>query len=51
MTEKEQIIEILNRIEKDYDILIDGTLEIYGSNYNRSINIEFGYRDEVIKII
>jgi hypothetical protein len=50
MTEREMIIEILKRTGTDYDELIDGTIEIYGQGYDRSINIEFGPRDSVIEI-
>lgn len=50
MSERKMIIEILKRIGTDYDELADGTIEIYGAGYDRSINIEFDSRDSVIEI-
>ena len=50
MSEKEMIIEILKRTGTDYNELTDGTIEIYGVGYDRSINIEFDSRDSIIEI-
>ena len=50
MNEAEVIIGILDRIGAAYDVCADGTLEIYGSG-NRSINLEFDERNQVVEII
>ena len=50
MNEAEVIIGILDRIGATYDACADGTLEIYGGG-NRSINLEFDERNQVVEII
>ena len=50
MNELEVIIGILDRIGATYDVCADGTLEIYGGG-NRSINLEFDERNQVVEII
>ena len=50
MNELEVIIGILDRIGAPYDVCADGTLEIYGGG-NRSINLEFDERNQVVEII
>ena len=50
MNELEVIIDILDRIGATYDVCADGTLEIYGG-CNRSINLEFDERNQVVEII
>jgi hypothetical protein len=50
MNELEVIIGILERIGATYDVCADGTLEIYGGG-NRSINLEFDERNQVVEII
>ena len=51
MNELEVIIRILDRIGATYDVCADGTLEIYGGGYDRSINLEFDERNLVVEII
>ena len=50
MNELEVIIDILDRIGATYDVCADGTLKIYGGG-NRSINLEFEERNQVVEII
>lgn len=50
MNELEVIIGILDRIGATYKVCTDGSLEIYGG-YDRSINIEFDERNQVVEII
>lgn len=50
MSEREMIIEILKRTETNYEELADGTVDIYGKGYDRSINIEFDTRGSVVEI-
>lgn len=54
MSEKEKIIDILNRIDAEYDELYDGSIAIYGAETDegeyRNLIIRFGPRDSVIKI-
>ena len=50
MNELELIINILNRIGADYDICADGTLDIHGCWYDRTINLEFDENNQVVEI-
>lgn len=51
MNELEVIIDILDRIGASYEVCADGSLEIYGSGYDRAINLEFNERNQVVEII
>ena len=51
MNEKKMIISILKRAGVDYEICADGTLEIYGGGYDRSINLEFDEENKLVEIV
>lgn len=51
MNELEVIVGILDRIGATYEVCNDGSLEIYGGGYDRSINIEFNEKNQVVEII
>lgn len=51
MNELEIIIDILDRIGANYEVCDDGSLEIHGGGCDRSINLEFNERNQVVEII